>query len=55
MGVNAGVLFGMLANALEGGVTLSLTGENLVGNMGLLGLAFVAYEGINRFIGEIMG
>ena len=55
MGVNAGVLFGMLVNALEGGVALSMSGENIMSNIGLLGLGFVAYEGISRFVESIMG
>ena len=55
MGVNAGVLFGMLVNALEGGVALSMSGENIMSNIGLIGLGFVAYEGISRFVESIMG
>lgn len=46
--VNAGILGGMLVNALKGGVSFSLSVGSLLTNVGLLGTAYVAYEGINR-------
>ncbi|KAL7533375.1 hypothetical protein ACHAXR_005188 [Thalassiosira sp. AJA248-18] len=45
--VNAGILGGMLVNALKGGVTFSLTVGSLLTNVVLLGIAYLAYEGIN--------
>jgi hypothetical protein len=46
--VNAGILGGMLVNALKGGVTFSLTVGSFLTNIGLLGTAYLAYEGVNR-------
>ena len=46
--VNAGILGGMLVNALKGGVSFSLTTGSLLTNIGILGTAYLAYEGINR-------
>ena len=46
--VNAGILSGMLVNAVKGGVTFSLTVGSLLTNVGLVGMAYLAYEGVNR-------
>lgn len=46
--VNAGILGGMLVNALKGGLDLSLNVGSLIANIGVLGTAYVAYESINR-------
>ena len=54
MFVNAGILFGMLLGAMEGGFDLSLTPENFMKNVGRLGTAYVAYEGIERFRAAVM-
>lgn len=54
MFVNAGILFGMLLGAMEGGFDLSLTPENVMKTIGRLGTAYVAYEGIERFRAAVM-
>ena len=46
--VNAGILAEMLVNAVKGGVTFSLTVGSLLTNVGLVGTAYLTYEGINR-------
>jgi hypothetical protein len=54
MFVNAGILFGMLLGAMEGGFDLSVTPENLMKTIMRVGTAYVAWEGIERFRAAIM-
>lgn len=54
MFVNAGILFGMLLGAMEGGFDLSVTPENLMKTIMRVGTAYVAWEGIERFRAAVM-
>ncbi|KAL7498731.1 hypothetical protein ACHAWT_006706 [Skeletonema menzelii] len=54
MFVNAGILFGMLLGAMEGGFDLSVTPENLMKTVSRIGTAYVAWEGIERFRAALM-
>lgn len=46
--VNAGILGGMLVAAIKSGVSAAFTVESLLTNVGLLGLGYVAFDGVNR-------
>lgn len=46
--VNAGILGGMLVAAIKSGVSVAFTAESLLTNAGLLGLGYVAFDGVKR-------
>jgi hypothetical protein len=46
--VNAGILFGMVVKALKGGVSFAFDLGSIFTNINLLGLAYVAFEGMKK-------
>jgi len=52
--VNAGVAGGIIYSTLQGGLNLSLNVGSIATNIGVVGMAYVAYESINRLRKAVM-